>query len=77
MLDEVAGKWTSYSDVSKRAIAKAMAGKQRFVPEHAVTYERRFLNISLRMMPYRERAGDREFRGKTDIFRIRNDYMSA
>ena len=26
MLDEVAGKWTSYSDVSQRAIAKAMAG---------------------------------------------------
>lgn len=42
MLDEVAGKWTSYSDVSQRAIAKAMAGKQRLVPEHTVTYERRF-----------------------------------
>lgn len=67
MLDEVAGKWTSYSDVSQRAIAKAMAGKQRLVPEHAVTYERRFQNISLRMMPYRKRAGDRGFRGKTDI----------
>lgn len=66
MLDEVAGKWTSYSDVSQRAIAKAMAGKQRLVPEHTVTYERRFQNISLRMMPYRKRAGDREFRGKTD-----------
>lgn len=26
VLDEVAGKWTSYSDVSQRAIAKAMAG---------------------------------------------------
>lgn len=26
MLDEVAGKWTNYSDVSKRAIAKALAG---------------------------------------------------
>lgn len=67
VLDEVAGKWTSYSDVSQRAIAKAMAGKQRLVPEHTVTYERRFQNISLRMMPYRKRAGDREFRGKTDI----------
>lgn len=67
VLDEVAGKWTSYSDVSQRAIAKAMAGKQRLVPEHAVTYERRFQNISLRMMPYRKRAGDRGFRGKTDI----------
>lgn len=69
VLDEVAGKWTSYSDVSQRAIAKAMAGKQRFVPEHTVTYECRLQNIALRMVPYRERARDGEFRGKTDILR--------
>lgn len=34
VLDEVAGKWNSYSSVNKRAVASAMAGKQTWcMPE--------------------------------------------